>query len=286
MNSFLNAFSDFLAARAHHIHRIAEYRTGSGIDLVSLSPATPCQNTYSVAKVFTVAAIGLLSDRGLIDTDAPVPEALGGLCPATFDPLWKETSVHMLLKHHIGLPEGFLDIDSCDANGFPEDHLSFVMNHPLDPGHGRRRCYTDAAYYILSCIVENRSGLPLDNFLWRELFRPMAFRDAAWSHCPRGHAIGATGLFIRTEDMVKLGALYLEGGVWQGRRLLSEKWTETVIARGYEFSPIGRDGAYGKGGMLGQMLMVVPEERRAAAWQAASGLGQEGAAEFVCSFRG
>ena len=284
MSGFLKAFSDFMASREHHMHRVAEFRTGGEAAFIELSPALPCQNIYSVAKVFTVAAVGLLFDRGLISTDDTVVEALGELCPGTFDPRWKDTTVHMLLRHQVGLPEGFMDIDSEDAHTFGTDYLSYVMNHALRPDHGTKYTYTDASHYILSCIVENRSGMPLDNLLWREMFYPMAFRDAAWSHCPRGHAIGSTGLYLRIEDMIKMGGLYLQGGVWNGQRLLSEKWVETVIERQYEFLPVGTGGAYGKGGMLGQMLLVIPQHRRAVAWQAATGLGQENAMDFACQY--
>lgn len=286
MSQFLNAFADFIKTRENHMHRVAEYCAGGKTACVQLSPALPCQNIYSIAKVFTVAAVGLLADRGLLSTDDTVAEALGSLCPASFDPLWKDTTVHMLLRHQVGLPGGFMDIDSEDAHSFGENYLAYVMNHPLRPDHGTLYTYTDASHYLLSCIVENRAGLSVDNLLWKEMFFPMGFRDAAWSHCPRGHAIGSTGLYLRLEDMIKMGALYLEGGIWNGQRLLSEKWVETVIERQYEFSPIGTGGAYGKGGMLGQMLLVIPERQRVVAWQAASGLGQEGAMDIACRYDG
>ena len=286
MSGFLEAFSDFMSKRAHQMHRVAEFRTGGDAACIQLSPALPCQNIYSVAKVFTVAAVGLLVDRGLLSTENTVTEALGNLCPESFDPRWKDTTVHMLLRHQVGLPEGFMDIDSEDAHTFGEDFLAYVMNHPLRSDHGTKYTYTDAAHYLLSCIVENRSGMPLDNLLWREMFYPMAFRDAAWSHCPRGHAIGSTGLYLRLEDMIKMGGLYLQRGVWNGQRLLSEKWVETAVERQYEFYPVGKDGAYGKGGMLGQMLLVIPQHRRVVAWQAASGQGQENAMEFACQYDG
>lgn len=286
MSQFLNAFGDFMNGREHHMHRIAEYCEGGEIEQIQLSPATPCQNIYSIAKVFTCAAVGMLVDRGMLSTDDSVMDALGDLCPAAFHPLWKDTTVHMLLKHQVGLPGGFMDIDCIDANTFGDDYLSYVMNHPLREDHGSQYTYTDASHYILSCIVENRVGMPLDHFLWEELFRPLAFRDAAWSHCPKGHVIGSTGLHLRVEDMIKLGAVYLQGGVWQGKRILSEKWVETVFDRQYEFSPVGVCDAWQKGGMLGQKLMILPKQRRVIAWQAATGLGQQDIKEFLGQYFG
>ena len=54
--------------------------------------------------------------------------------------------------------------------------------------------------------------------------------------CPKGYSIGATGLYLRTEDMVKLGILYLNKGMWKETRVLSEEWVDMVISNEYEFS--------------------------------------------------
>ena len=95
----------------------------------------------------------------------------------------------------------------------------------------------------------------------------MDFKEFAWSVCPEGHCIGATGLYLRTEDMVKLGILYLNGGTWNGTRIISEEWVRTVLEKGYEIKPRGK-GWYGKGGMRGQMLTFNPALGRAVAWHA------------------
>jgi len=78
------------------------------------------------------------------------------------------------------------------------------------------------------------------------------------------HAMGATGLYIRTEDMVKLGALYLNKGVYRNERILSEAWIDMVLEKGY--LPRYGETGYGHGGMRGQMLMVLPQHERAVAW--------------------
>lgn len=284
MSRFLDDFSALLSTRKHHIHRIAEIKDNGNAEILELNPATPCQNGYSIAKAFTVTAVGFLSDRGLLGVEENVPAALGKFCPAEYNPRWNTTTIHMLMKHLVGLPTGFLDIDCEDANMFGADYLHYAMNYPLYEDHGTVYRYTDAAFYLLSCIVENRAGMPLDNFLWRELFLPLQFRDAAWSHCPLGHTMGATGLFLRAEDMVKLGVLYLNGGMWNGKRLLSEAWVNTVFERGYELTTKESGKAYGKGGMLGQNLLIIPRARRAVAWHAASGLGQEDLTSFICNY--
>ena len=92
----------------------------------------------------------------------------------------------------------------------------------------------------------------------------MKFKEYSWSVCPKGYSIGATGLYLRTEDMVKLGILYLNKGMWKETRVLSEEWVNMVISNEYEFSSLG-NGWYGKGGMRGQLLMFNMEKGKASA---------------------
>jgi CubicO group peptidase (beta-lactamase class C family) len=81
-----------------------------------------------------------------------------------------------------------------------------------------------------------------------------------------GHVLGATGLYIRTDDMVKLGAVYMNGGKWKGQSIVSEQWVKTALERRYELKPTGFGSSYGKGGMLGQMLLIVPDKRLVVGW--------------------
>lgn len=67
--------------------------------------------------------------------------------------------------------------------------------------------------------------------------------------------------------MVKLGAVYLNGGEYQGKRIVSAEWVKKVLERHYEFAPNGIKDSYNKGGMYGQNLLVIPSENRVVAWQ-------------------
>lgn len=266
MSRFLEEFAQKIREKNVNLYTIAEIRTNGIAESITLQKANRCQDSYSVAKAFAVAGVGLLYDRGLIRTEERIPDILGELCPPNMDPHWNDITLHMVMRHFCGLPGGFLDIDVHNANQFGSDYLSYMLSYPIDRDPAAASIYTDGAYYLVGRIVEKRAGMPLDSFLWKELFFPMEFLEMAWSRCPLGHPMGATGLYIRTEDMVKLGGLFLNRGMWKGQRLLSEEWIQTVLDRQYEFHPLGHGGSYGKGGMCGQMLMVIPEHNRAVAW--------------------
>lgn len=218
-------------------------------------PANPTCNCYSVAKAFTVTAIGLLYDKGLLSTKTLITDVLKKYLPNEIDEKWYKVTIHDVLLHKIGFSHGLLDIDVDDASSYPTfDYLQIIFNTKLDYEPGTISQYTDAAYYLLSRVVAEVSKKDLSEFLREILMNKMKFKELAWSTCPYGYSMGATGLYIRTEDMVKLGILYVNDGIWENERILSCDWINKVIEHGYEFKPL-KNGWYGKGGMRGQLLM-------------------------------
>ena len=231
----------------------------------TLLPANPTCNCYSVAKAFTVTAIGLLYDKGLLTPQTLICDILKKYLPNDIDEKWLKVTIHDVLLHKVGFGCGMLDIDCEDASLYPTcDYLQIVLKTKLKYEPGTVHQYTDAAYYLLSRVVFELSGIELSALLRPIVMEKMKFKEYAWSKCPYGYSIGATGLYIRTEDMVKLGILYLNKGIWKGERILSEEWIDLVLSNGYEFKHI-RDGWYGKGGMLGQFLIFNMEKGKAVA---------------------
>ncbi len=250
------------------VWRVSEIYQDGPAQTLELQSAPRCQNVYSVAKTFVMTAIGLLYDRGLLRPEDRLCDILQDELPRqNMDPRWHESTVHMALKHQLGLPAGFLDIDVTPQREFTGDFLSYALTYPLVYEPGTEARYSDGAYYLLARAAEKAAGEPLDVFLWRELLGPMDFQEAAWTRCPKGHVIGATGLYLHASDMVKLGRLYLTHGLYEKSRLLSEEWTRMALERQYALDKAGSLNAFSKGGMYGQRLWILPEQNRAVAIQ-------------------
>lgn len=244
---------------------ISEGDRDYNIKKIQVVPANPTCNCYSVAKAYTVFAIGLLYDKGLLSPETLLCEILKKYIPEDIDEKWMKVTIHDVLSQKVGFGSGLLDIDCDDASEYPTlDYLQIVFKTKLVHEPGTVYQYTDAAYYLLSRVVAEVSGIELCDFLRPILMEKMKFKELAWSKCPYGYSMGATGLYIRTEDMVKLGVLYINKGIWKGERIISEKWIDLVISNRYEFTHI-RNGWYAKGGMRGQLLMFNMEKGKAVA---------------------
>ncbi len=266
MSKFLEDFAKFIKVNDGKIFSIAEIIGNNNPEKIDLKENNASQNIYSISKMYTVTAIGILWDKGLLKAEDTVTGILGSECPENYEPYWENTTIDMLIRHRTGFPGGF-DTDVLDSSKYDPDYLKEIMLKKWKCPPDTEYNYEDAHYYILSRIVNKISGKPLLQFCWENIFLPLSFKEAAWSCCPQGHAIGATGLYIRCEDMIKLGAVYLNGGTYQGKRIISKNWVDIVLERQYEFAPNGIRDSYNKGGLYGQNLLVIPCENRVIAWQ-------------------
>ncbi len=114
-------------------------------------------------------------------------------------------------------------------------------------------------------------------FAEEALFKPLGFRHYEWMHRdPSGLESGGYGLRLRPIDMQKLGLLYLNGGVWRGRRLISQSWIDRSFEPWNRSVPTSEKPDYGwfwwtyylapgwtarvANGWRGQRIAVFPEQ--------------------------
>jgi hypothetical protein len=139
---------------------------------------------------------------------------------------------------------------------------------------GTHFAYNTGATCLLSCIVERITGMKLVDFLTWKLFLPLGITDVRWNRVPDGNNEGGCGIHVCSDDIAKLGLLYLHKGVWNGRRLLSEAWVNAATSPvsdnsmngtpdwcagyGFQFWCNYREGFRGDGA-FGQLCVVLPK---------------------------
>jgi len=125
-----------------------------------------------------------------------------------------------------------------------------VLGHLLsarerDPGSVF--CYDQRASYALAAIVQAVTGEPLSHYLHRRLPGVLGPAELAWAQYPAGRDIGYSGLYTTTNVVARLGQLYLGGGAWGGRQLLSRWWVDEAT---------GAQGGHGAGGRRRGLVRV------------------------------
>ena len=129
---------------------------------------------------------------------------------------------------------------------------------------------------MLSAILQSVTRERLVDYLDKRLFQLLEIKKPEWDRSPEGIDAGGWGLRITTEDIAKLGQLYLQRGIWQGTRILSEEWVQEATSKqtsngsdpdsdwdqgyGFQFWRC-RHNCYRGDGAFGQFCIVIPEHQ-------------------------
>ena len=87
--------------------------------------------------------------------------------------------------------------------------------------------YNGGATMLLGAVLQKSTGKSLPDFAKEALFEPLGIIDFDWTRlAASGEPAAAAGLRLRPRDMAKIGQLMLNKGMWNGRRIVSEKRIE------------------------------------------------------------
>jgi CubicO group peptidase (beta-lactamase class C family) len=235
----------------------------------------------SVTKSITSALVGIAIDRGAI---GGVDEKLFSFFPeyAHLQDGGKEalTLEHLLtMTSRLSWNENELPYTD-PANDFvglyrAPDPLAYVLGRPLEGEPGQGWEYNGGSVDLLGAVVARTTGQGLDAFAEEHLFGPLGIDEYRWDFVRPDFIDAAGGLHLRPRDMAMLGLLYLNGGEWNGRRVVPEAWVETAtqphasVPGGGEYGYLwwrstyaldaGAVQAFSAIGWGGQWIIVFPE---------------------------
>ncbi|MBF4626252.1 serine hydrolase domain-containing protein [Curtobacterium flaccumfaciens] len=226
---------------------------------------------YSLSKSFTAAGVGIAVRAGLIDLDATVLSYFPELDAAVTD----ERSRRIRVRHLLAMASGHREetIDRARALD-PTNTVRGFLLLPPDAEPGTVFAYNQPCTYTLAEIVRRVTGGSLVAWLRPHLLDPLGIDDLAWRRDDTGAELGYSGCYAPTDAVAKLGQLYLQGGVWDGERILDADWVEqatsTQVANPDEANPdwsqgygfqfwMARHGFRGDGA-YGQFCVVLPEQ--------------------------
>jgi len=255
----------------------AVYQRGFGkLGWTTSSPrVTADRSIYDLASltkvVGTTTAAMVLYDQGRLDLDAPVSTYL----PA-FSGGWKDSVlVRHLLTHRSGLPAGR---DLWRIARTPDEARAAVLSTNLECKPGQCYIYSDLGADVLGFVIEAVAGESLDVFLHDKVFEPLGMNDTFFRPAdsvtyriapteiapPRGYPLkgevhdenayalggvaGHAGLFSTAADLSIFAQMMLNGGSYNGVRILSDTTVALFTRRAAGTRALGWDTADGDGG--------------------------------------
>jgi CubicO group peptidase (beta-lactamase class C family) len=182
------------------------------------------RQSRSVTKSVTSMLICIAIERGLI------PEGAGArLVDYLPDDLVPDDPAkhEILLWHLLTMSSGFEWDEDADVVPwlFGPDPVRDILSRPLAAAPGTQWNYNTAASHLLSVVLSEASGMNALQFADAHLFGPLGITDRRWL-LTGGYPNGGHGLLVRTEDLAKLGVLYVNGGRWGDEQVVPSWWVD------------------------------------------------------------
>jgi len=188
-------------------------------------------HVMSVTKSVTLTLVGIAVDEGFIDSVHQTVSDFFGEEVDSINPDLGAVTLHQLMTmtsghvwHEITDPSEFGDWVRAD------DQILYIFDKPIVNPPGTVFDYSDGAAHLASAILERATGMAATDFADQYLFGPMGLGERGWYSDNRGISYGGVGLRIGPQDMVELGNLYLNGGMSNGVRIVSEEWIEEATS--------------------------------------------------------
>lgn len=186
----------------------------------------------SATKAVIGTLVAMAHKDGLLDSlDHPVLDFFADRSIANLDERKKAITIQHLLDMTSGINwQEPLDgrPDSMIEMSRQQDWTQFVLDRPMASAPGEVFNYNSGGTHLLSALIAKLTGMSASDHAKAKLFGPLGISVSSWWRDPQGVSIGGFGLALLPRDMAKFGYLYLRGGRWEDKTLLSPAWIDKV----------------------------------------------------------
>ncbi len=222
----------------------------------------------SVTKSFTTTLVGIAIDQGKLKLDDKLLSFFPDRQIANRDARKEAITIEHLVSMRNGFESGCLEGDppTLAKMSAAPDWVQWALDRPMVAEPGTQNCYDSPGMHLLSAILQQVTGQTEAEFARQNLFEPLGISEFYWAADPQGITRGWGELHLKPADMARLGYLWLQGGQWEGRQVVSEQWVKDSVAYhsdfgngdGYGYGWWLWEGGYQASGRGGQAIKVVP----------------------------
>lgn len=242
----------------------------------------------SVSKSITSILMGIAIEQGLVGS---VQDSLFDYFPEYShlrDGATGQITIEDMLTMSSGIPWSEAAPYDDPRNDWAamllaEDPIAYVFSKETVAEPGKVFIYNSGTTNLLGEIIHRTSGMTLADYAAQNLFGPLGIETYTWYPFPNAPEmmVASSTLYLRPRDMAKIGQLYLDGGFWNGKRVVTESWVSQSIqesigmvasespmpalnpAYGYQWwlgtFSTGHTATYFAAGHGGQFIFVLPE---------------------------
>ena len=183
----------------------------------------------SQTKSIISLLLGIAVDKGFVKSEY---EPVSAFFPEYFndkDTLKSLVIIRDLLTMSAGFEwEEMLPFNDQRNNNirmnYSGSYLKYALSRPMASQPSAEFKYNSGAPMIVAGIIEKTANMPLDRFAEKYLFNPLNINEYRWIKDSTGLCHAGGGLFLKPEDMVKIGALVLNKGKWEEENIVPEEW--------------------------------------------------------------
>lgn len=188
------------------------------------------QDSRSAFKSITSLLTGIAVDKGLIqDVNQKVYSFFPEVKDFSGNNAWKK---YMTIEHLLRMESGFdceefNDGKDCETDMMAtKDWVRFSLDLPMKDKPGTVWAYTSCNPMIISGIIRRVAKMSVMDFAKKYLFEPMGIKHYRWTVDPSGYGMTAGSFYILPADMLKIGEMVRQKGMWNGHRIVSAAWLE------------------------------------------------------------
>jgi len=191
---------------------------------------------FSATKSVTSMLIGIAIEQGFIESvDQKMMEFFPDYDLSTVrNP--DDRKAGITLEHLLMMKSGIQWDEWSTRYGTPSnptykmvasrDWIQFMLDQPMDSEPGTKWTYNSGVTVLLSGIILNATGLNVRDFAQEYLFGPLGIEGSIWEAAPNNIFNTGWGLHLKPEDMLKLGFLSINDGMWEGEKIVSNDWLD------------------------------------------------------------
>ncbi|MGN8224681.1 serine hydrolase domain-containing protein [Gracilimonas sp. BCB1] len=227
-------------------------------------------NIKSASKSIISLLIGIAVDNGSISLN----ETLGDYFPEYFAENPNQKKEHITIRNLLSMQSGLETTSFYNYGAWvvSNDWVEFQLNQDFAEEPGGQMVYSTGTSHLLSVILTKASGMSTKAFAEEYLFTPLNVNVGGWDRDPQGYYMGGNNLAMTPNDLLKIGQLMLNGGTYNGQRIVSGSWVRDSFKtytrsnyNPYDYGymwwnrPVGGYKVFFAWGYGGQYIFMIPE---------------------------